>query len=154
MGEEIPEEKIWEYFWERFEEKYSFGKYFLQNVFEIATQMWREISPYPLSKDVSTIYVEDGFFKGTMSSFIFTAAIGEAFIDALRSILPSILDDAVEEIAKKAKDATLMEVKDELSKYMILPKKCPKCGYENPPTAKYCMECGYDFENVDTNSDS
>lgn len=20
--------------------------------------------------------------------------------------------------------------------------KCPKCGYENPPSAKFCMECG------------
>ncbi len=21
--------------------------------------------------------------------------------------------------------------------------KCPKCGYENPPEAKYCINCGY-----------
>ncbi|MFP3213591.1 MAG: zinc-ribbon domain-containing protein, partial [Nitrososphaeria archaeon] len=21
--------------------------------------------------------------------------------------------------------------------------KCPKCGYENPPEAKYCLNCGY-----------
>ena len=24
-------------------------------------------------------------------------------------------------------------------------KKCPKCGYENPVNAKYCLNCGYKF---------
>ena len=29
--------------------------------------------------------------------------------------------------------------------------KCPKCGYDNPPDAKYCLNCGYKLmreENV------
>ncbi len=145
MAEES-EEKVWDYFWERFEEKYSFGKYFLHRVFEKATEIWKEISPYPLGNDVSSISIEEGVFKGTMSSFVFTAAIGETVLEMLRSLLPPILDEALEEIIEKAKDATLVELKSELSKYMILPKKCPRCNYENPPTAKYCMECGHNFE--------
>jgi len=143
------EEKVWKYFLGKIRKKYSFGNYFLQRVFEKATEMWREISPYPIGDDISSISVEEGVFKGSMSSFIFTAAIGEVILEILRSFLPSILDEAIEEIVKKARDATLLEIKSELSRYMILPKKCPRCNYENPPTAKYCMECGYNFEEVE-----
>ncbi len=28
--------------------------------------------------------------------------------------------------------------------------KCPKCGYENPPDAKYCLNCGYRLIHEET----
>ena len=140
------EDKFSKYFWNRFEEKHSFGKYFMQRVFEKATEIWRDVSPTPFEKVDIYMTIEESEFRGTVSSFVFLAAVGEVILEMLGELLPSILDEAVEHIAKQAKDATLMELKSELSKYIILPKKCTRCGYENPPTAKYCMECGYNFE--------
>lgn len=139
-------QKIWEHFWRRIEEEYEFGSVFVERVFQKANEIWEKTSPYPLESDTMTITVEDGYFKSTLPSFVFVAALGEVMFEVFYGMFEDIFKGMASKILEEAKNAAVMEIKKDLSSAIIHPKVCKACSFPNPPTAKYCSECGTNLE--------
>ena len=146
-------QRAFEHLWKRLREEYPFGDMFEAMVFQKANEIWEKTSPYPTEYDEFKIDVEGKIFRGSLPAFVFITAIGETIKDILLDIynsLPELSKEAFEEvkdgIIEEVKKKTLWELKHDLSGSIIFYKTCPDCGFKNPPTAKYCMECGYNFE--------
>ncbi|AIY90023.1 hypothetical protein GACE_0977 [Geoglobus acetivorans] len=124
------------------DEEHQFGSFFVERVFQKANEIWKRTSPYPLESDTMTITVEDGIFKSTLPSFVLVAALGEVMFEIFHGMFEDVFKGMASKILEEAKTAAVMEIKKDLSSAIIPPKVCKKCSFPNPPTAKYCSECG------------